>query len=105
MIDKVHNEKNIISPGCSACEARCGNTDDYDMNEIWNADADIRSLKITYPFGVRGMAAYGLPRNGVRAIQMIQLMKSFYKAPFSYISFDLDESQLLPVVMEVGELI
>lgn len=45
MIDKVHSEKNIISPGCSSCEARCGNTDDYDMNEIWNADADIRSLK------------------------------------------------------------
>lgn len=27
----------------------------------------------------------------------------FYKA-LSYISFDLDESQLLPVVMEVGEV-
>lgn len=31
---------------------------DYDMNNIWNADEDIRSLKSLILFGVRGMAAY-----------------------------------------------
>lgn len=102
MIDKVHSEKNIISPGCSACEARCGNTDDYDMNEIWNADADIRSLKSLILFGVRGMAAYAYHAM-VLGYTDDTVNEFFYKA-LSYISFDLDESQLLPVVMEVGEV-
>uniref|UniRef100_UPI003FED587C hydroxylamine reductase n=1 Tax=[Lactobacillus] rogosae TaxID=706562 RepID=UPI003FED587C len=102
MIDKVHNEKNIISPGCSACEARCGNTDDYDMNEIWNANEDIRSLKSLILFGVRGMAAYAYHAM-VLGYTDDTVNEFFYKA-LSYISFDLDESQLLPVVMEVGEV-
>ena len=102
MIDKVHNEKNIISPGCSACGSRCGNTDDYDMNEIWNADADIRSLKSLILFGVRGMAAYAYHAM-VLGYTDDTVNEFFYKA-LSYISFDLDESQLLPVVMEVGEV-
>jgi hydroxylamine reductase len=41
MIDRVHKEKNIISPDCSVCQSRCGNTDDYDINNIWDADEDI----------------------------------------------------------------
>lgn len=102
MIDKVHNEKNIISPGCSACEARCGNTDDYDMNEIWNANEDIRSLKSLILFGIRGMAAYAYHAM-VLGYTDDTVNEFFYKA-LSYISFDLDESQLLPVVMEVGEV-
>ena len=102
MIDKVHNEKNIISPGCSACEARCGNTDDYDMNEIWNADADIRSLKSLILFGVRGMAAYAY--HAMVLGYTDDTVNEFFCKALSYISFDLDESQLLPVVMEVGEV-
>ena len=102
MIDKVHNEKNIISPGCSACEARCGNTDDYDLNEIWNANEDIRSLKSLILFGIRGMAAYAYHAM-VLGYTDDTVNEFFYKA-LSYISFDLDESQLLPVVMEVGEV-
>ena len=93
MIDKVHNEKNIISPGCSACEARCGNTDDYDLNEIWNANEDIRSLKSLILFGIRGMAAYAYHAM-VLGYTDDTVNEFFYKA-LSYISFDLDESQLL----------
>ena len=95
-------DKNIISPGCSACEARCGNTDDYDRNEIWNANEDIRSLKSLILFGIRGMAAYAYHAM-VLGYTDDTVNEFFYKA-LSYISFDLDESQLLPVVMEVGEV-
>ena len=66
MLEKVRNEKYTVSPGCVTCAAPCGNTDDYDMNEIWNADADIRSLKITYPFWSKRNGSLCLPRNGVR---------------------------------------
>ena len=72
------------------------------MNEIWNADADIRSLKSLILFGVRGMAAYAYHAM-VLGYTDDTVNEFFYKA-LSYISFDLDESQLLPVVMEVGEV-
>ena len=58
MIAHVHTEKSRIVPGCSACASPCGNTSDYDMKQIWDADEDIRSLKSLILFGIRGMAAY-----------------------------------------------
>ena len=37
----------------------CGNTSNYDMQNLWNEpDEDIRSLKSLILFGIRGMAAY-----------------------------------------------
>ena len=36
----------------------CGQTEDYDMSKLWNANEDIRSLKSLILFGIRGMAAY-----------------------------------------------
>ena len=58
MIDKVRKEKEKIAPGCSVCSSKCGNTDEYDMKNIWNDNEDIRSLKSLIIFGIRGMAAY-----------------------------------------------
>ena len=49
MIDKVHAEAAALSSTPAA---------DYDMNQMWNADEDIRSLKSLILFGMRGMAAY-----------------------------------------------
>ena len=31
MLEMLHGEKYNISPGCAVCQARCGNTDDYDI--------------------------------------------------------------------------
>ena len=44
MIDRIHEEKSRIVPGCAACASPCGNTNDYDMKQIWEADEDIRPL-------------------------------------------------------------
>ena len=58
LINKIRKEKEELAPGCISCAARCGNTDDYDLNRIWDAEEDIRSLKSLILFGIRGMAAY-----------------------------------------------
>lgn len=58
LIDRVHGEKARLVPDCACCASACGRTDDYDMENIWNAQEDIRSLKSLILFGVRGMAAY-----------------------------------------------
>ena len=39
MLDRVETEKTKLAPGCSACASNCGRSDNYDMNELWNAQA------------------------------------------------------------------
>ena len=58
MIKKVRAEKQKLVPDCSTCGSPCGRNDDYDMEQLWDADEDIRSLKSLILFGIRGMAAY-----------------------------------------------
>ena len=48
IIDEIHTEKNSVAPGCAVCTAPCGNTSDYDMRRIYEADElfTIKLLKI-----------------------------------------------------------
>lgn len=102
LIDKVKQEKAIIAPGCSSCVARCGSTDDYDVNKIWQANEDIRSLKSLILFGIRGMAAYAYHAM-VLGYTSEQVNEFFYKALF-VLAEDWTIEQLLPIVMEVGKI-
>ena len=63
MIQKVRAENERLAPDCSECQSPCGKTDEYDMQQLWNADEDIRSLKSLILFGIRGMAAYAYHAN------------------------------------------
>lgn len=101
LIDRINKEKNRISPGCALCASRCGNTDDYDMKKIWEADPDIRSLKSLILFGIRGMAAYAYHAH-VLGAHSEEVTAFFYKA-LSVLGYDLDMEQLLPVVLETGK--
>ncbi len=102
MIDRVHAEKASIAANCASCPAPCGDTDDYDMNELWNADEDIRSLKSLILFGIRGMAAYAYHAM-VQGYTDENVNAFFYKA-LSVLSYDMEMDKLLPVVLEVGEV-
>ena len=102
MIAKVHAEKQRIVPNCATCAAPCGNTSDYEMKKLWNADEDIRSLKSLILFGIRGMAAYAY-HAAVLGYGDEEVNDFFYKA-LSILGYDMDMEQLLPVVLEVGEV-
>ena len=56
--DEVHAETARLVPDCSCCQNPCGHNSDYDMQKLWTAQEDIRSLKSLILFGIRGMAAY-----------------------------------------------
>ena len=58
LTEKVYDAKKKIAESCNVCTEPCGKGEDYDMNLLWNADEDIRSLKSLILFGVRGVAAY-----------------------------------------------
>lgn len=101
-IETVTKEKNALIPRHGECAKPCGRDDNYDMAKLWNADADIRSLKSLILFGLRGMAAYayhalmlGYTDDEVNAF--------FYEGLFA-VGEDWDMEQLLPIVLKVGEV-
>lgn len=102
LIKRVHREKERFAPMCAGCGAFCGKTEDYPMEKLWNADEDIRSLKSLILFGIRGMAAYAY-HAAVLGYRDERVNAFFYKALFA-VGEDWGMEELLPIVMEVGEV-
>ena len=100
LLDRVHAEHDRLVPDCQACASPCGHNADYDMQLLWTADEDIRSLKSLILFGIRGMAAYA-HHAMVLGYQEDSLNRFFARALFA-VGEDLDMQQLLPIVLEVG---
>ncbi|WP_299917260.1 hydroxylamine reductase [uncultured Megasphaera sp.] len=93
MIDKVHAEAAALSSTPAA---------DYDMNQMWNADEDIRSLKSLILFGMRGMAAYAY--HALMLGKSSEEVDSFFVKGLSAIGEDWGMDELLPIVMETGKV-
>ena len=103
LIGKVEIEKKKLVPDCFHCASPCGRTNDYDLSKLWNADEDIRSLKSLILFGIRGIAAYAY-HAAVLGYKDEVIHQFLYKA---LIAIGIDEfgmDDLLPIVMEVGEV-
>lgn len=93
MIDKVHAEAAALSSTPAA---------DYDMNQMWNADEDIRSLKSLILFGMRGMAAYAY--HALMLGKSSEEVDAFFIKGLSAIGEDWGMDELLPIVMETGKV-
>ena len=100
---RVEEEKQRLAPDCSVCGSACGRNDNYDMEKLWNADEDIRSLKSLILFGIRGMAAYAY-HAALLGYTDEKVNRFFYKALFAVGMDDWGMNELLPVVLEVGEV-
>ena len=73
------------------------------MNTLWTTDEDVRSLKSLILFGIRGMAAYAYHAS-VLGYTDETISKFFYKALFAVGMKDWGMDELLPIVLEVGEV-
>ena len=82
--------------------AASGNVDDYDMNQVWKADEDIRSLKSLILFGIRGVAAYAYHAQ-VLGYEDEEVNAFFYEA-LKAVGSKLGMDELLPIVLKVGEI-
>ena len=102
VIKKVREKKEKLVPNCSSCQAHCGRNDEYDMNELWNDNEDIRSLKSLILFGIRGMAAYAYHAK-VLGYSDEEVNEFFCEALFM-IGYGDSIETLLPVVLKVGEI-
>ena len=102
MIRKVRAEKERLVPDCGRCQSPCSKTDEYDMQQLWNANEDIRSLKSLILFGIRGMAAYAYHAN-VLNFEDAEVNRFFCEALFK-IGYEESMEALLPTVLKVGEI-
>lgn len=94
MIAHVHEEAVRVA-------AKSGNkAEDYDMEQIWNEQEDLRSLKSLILFGIRGMAAYAYHAM-VLGYEDSSLNAFFFRA-LRVLGEPLGMDELLPVVMQVG---
>ncbi len=95
LINKAHEEKKKYS-SCPSCLEN-----DYNMNLVWEANEDIRSLKSLILFGIRGVAAYAY-HSMVLGYSSPEVNRFLLKA-LDAIGQDWGMNELLPIVMEVGE--
>ena len=103
LIYKIENAKKKLVPNCFTCYGSCGRNDNFDMNTLWTTDEDVRSLKSLILFGIRGMAAYAYHAS-VLGYTDETISKFFYKALFAVGMKDWGMDELLPIVLEVGEV-
>lgn len=103
LIEKVRAEKvRLATRGCARGTAACGNSSDYDIKAIWSSNEDVRSLKSLILFGIRGMAAYA--SHAAVLGQRDAAVDAFFFKALRAIGDDLDVGQLLPIVLEVGQV-
>lgn len=102
LIRRSEREKCALIPQCKDCTSPCGRNNNYDMELLWNAQEDIRSLKSLILFGLRGIAAYAY-----HALELgytdEEVNAFFYEGLFA-VGEELDMEQILPLVLKVGEI-
>lgn len=91
LIKQVNSEKESIAKG----------TKNYDVQQIWNDNEDIRSLKSLILFGLRGMAAYAYHAL-MLGFSDDEVNDFFYEGLFA-IGEESDMDLLLPLVLKTGE--
>lgn len=96
MISKVDSELSGIAGNAGVHAIH------YDMNKLWNADEDIRSLKSLILFGIRGVAAYAY--HAMVLDYTDESVNNFFYKALSAIGEDYGMEELLPIVMEVGQV-
>jgi len=101
IVEDIYAEKNSVAPGCAVCTAPCGNTSDYDMSRIYEADESIRKIKLQILENLRKLAAYACRRESGKIPHMD--IGFFYKA-LLYVSYDMEEADLLRLLKEAEQL-
>ena len=103
LIAKVNAERARLVPNCFNCVSPCGRTDNFDMQLIWQAEDDIRSIKSLILFGIRGMAAYAY-HAAVLGYSDKEINSFFYKALVAIGMEHWGMEELLPLVLQTGEI-
>jgi len=93
LIEEITKEKVKLSNTCL----------DYDMQNLWTASEDIRSLKSLILFGLRGVAAYAYHAM-ILGYKDEQVNSFFYEGLRAVGNPDVTAETLLPLVLKTGEI-
>ncbi len=86
----------------SKARKESGVADAWDMEKIWTADEDIRSLKSLLLFGMKGIAAYA---SHARVLgRSLEEVNDFLYRGLALLASDAGKETLLDVVMEAGKV-
>lgn len=103
LMERVTEEKRNMVPDCFRCASPCGKNNDYDMSKLWNADADIRSLKVEILNGIVPMANHALRGAGLGYHDEV-VDRFFYKALIVVGMDDYTAEDLRLIVAEMEEV-
>ena len=96
------NIKETIGRANAITESVCVDKRSYDMENLWSAPEDIRSLKSLLLFGIRGIAAYAYHAR-VLGYEKEEIDRFLCKGLAS-IGEDLEMGPLLALAMEAGKI-
>ena len=94
----IQAEKSKIAPMCETCAARCGNSDDYDMNKLYAAPDETRELKLAILHKIQEMAKDAIVKLRSGKLDE-QTLIYFHKCLFA-VSENWDVTQLSEVLLE-----
>lgn len=97
LTEDVHEATKLAAAGGGVAPAP-----DYDMNRIWNANEDIRSLKSLVLFGIRGMAAYAYHARVLGYED--PTVNAFFREALAALAAEGSMESLVPLVLKVGEV-
>ncbi len=93
-IEKIHKEKNKISPNCASCKMRCGNTDDYTLAKYEALDENIKNLweeMITY---IIRLAKQCIESNH-------EITEQYMLKAIAYLGYDLAAESYVALIEEI----
>jgi hydroxylamine reductase len=94
VVDLVHAETKKLAPQAALA--------DYDMQKVWQANEDIRSLKSLILFGLRGMAAYAYHAMVLKFAD--KEVNAFFYEALAALENENTMEALLPLVLKTGEI-
>lgn len=97
-IDKTKKATAVLSP-CATCSSKCHT---MEMDTLWGADEDIRSLKTLILLGMKGMAAYAY--HALMLGLSDQSVNDYFIRGLAALNSDLSSEELLQLVMELGKV-
>lgn len=102
IVDEIYLEKYSIAPGCAECTTPCGNTSDYDMRRIYEADSEICGVKLRILDRLQELAAYILRYEEPGTSTYVD--KGFFYKALSYVSYGVNVPDLLGILDEAKNL-
>lgn len=103
MTEKVREEKFRVSPGCRYCQSPCGNTDDYDMENLWQEESVVREQKIRLLDGVRRLASLVYPHRKTKEIS--EKTTDFFYEALAVLGYEMEKEDLKPVLSSMEEIL